>query len=173
MLNEPLITVTYFKRNHSIDESVDDKLIVPSIEKSQEKYILDLLGTALYLEIQSQKAGATVSSLNQLLIDAYIAPTLSSYALFEGFEKLYYRIENIGILKRSGDNAESISLNELLHLKNIVRDDAEFFANKLTKYLQANYTSYPLYIHPGTSLDTVYPKSDSSWTSPIYFKKRF
>lgn len=170
MLN-PFIDAEYFKKQHSIDVTVDDKLIEPSIEKAQDKYILDLLGTGLYLELQSQIQGSTVSSVNQLLLDAYIAPTLSNYALYEGFEKLYYRIENIGILKRSGEFAESISLSELKHLKDIVKDDAEFFATKLTKYLQANYTLFPLYLNPGNSLDTVYPIQES-WTSPMYFRKR-
>ncbi len=42
---------------------------------------------------------------------------------------------------------------------------------KLTKYLQANYTLFPLYLNPGTSMDTVYP-IQNSWTSPMYFRKR-
>ena len=171
MANKTFIQVTYFKNRHSIDVTVDDKLIVPSIEKAQDKYILNLLGTGLYLEIQSQLNAGTVSSVNQLLLDAYIAPALSNYALYIGFEKLYYRIENIGILKRSGEFAESISLAELKHLKDIVLDDAEYDATKLTKYLQANYTLFPLYLNPGNSLDTVYPIQES-WTSPMYFRKR-
>jgi len=68
------IDVLYVIKTNSIDESVDYKLIEPSIEKSQETYIRDLIGTALYNELQDQIEASTVTVLNETLLRDYIAP---------------------------------------------------------------------------------------------------
>jgi hypothetical protein len=172
MIINPFIDETYFKSSNGLDASLDNKMIMPSIEKAQDFYILPLLGTALYNQLQTQIESGTVSADNTTLLDSYIAPCLSKYSLYEAIPKIFYKIENNGIFKRSAEFAEAIDFKDLTMVRQITKDDAEFFATKLTRYLQANPTVYPLYDNAGTSSDTVYPNAGTSYTTSIHFRKR-
>ncbi|HOA80710.1 MAG TPA: hypothetical protein PKK61_06580 [Defluviitaleaceae bacterium] len=165
------IDVLYVIKTNSIDESVDYKLIEPSIEKSQETYIRDLIGTALYNELQDQIEASTVTVLNETLLRDYIAPCLSKYIYYEAIPKLMYKVENISIVKRKTDSADPIDFKELNFIRQIAKDDAEFYGTRITKYLCANQGSYPLYNAPGNTIDTVHPKRNDSFTTSIYLGK--
>jgi hypothetical protein len=145
---------------------------MPSIEKAQEIYILPLLGTALYNELQTQIEADSLTGDNITLLDNYIAPALSKYALYEAIPKMMYKIENTSILKRGAEFAETIDFKELTYLRQIAKDDAEYFATRVTNFLNANDTVYPLFNNAGTSTDTVYPNTGNSYTSSIHYRNR-
>ena len=165
------IDENYIKRTNSIDESVDNKLIEPGIEKSQETYIKELIGTALYNELQDEIEAETVSAANVILLNDYIAPCLSKYVYYEIVPKLMYKVENISIVKRRTDTAEPIDFKEVNFIRQIAKDDAEYYGTKLSKFLCANQGTYPLYNNPGTAMDTVHPKKTDSFTTSIYLGK--
>jgi len=82
-----------------------------------------------------------------------------------------YKVENISIVKRKTDSADPIDFKELNFIRQIAKDDAEFYGTRITKYLCANQGSYPLYNAPGNTIDTVHPKRNDSFTTSIYLGK--
>ncbi len=165
------IDTTYVIKTNTIDESVDSKFIEPSIEIAQELYIKELLGTALYDQLETQIEGSTVTPANETLLRDYIAPCLSKYVYYLALPKLMYKVENISVVKRKTDTADAIDFKELNFIRQIAKYEAEFFCTKLSRFFCANSSTYPLYNSPGNTSDTVHPKRDDSYTTSIYLGK--
>jgi len=158
------ITEQFIKDNSVIDENVDMHYITTTINKCQEKYMRHILGTGLFNELQTQINADTVTTLNATLLDDYIQNCLMYYVLFEGISIFTYKITNKSILKKNGESSQVADSEELASLREGYRDDAEFFAERVTKYLIANSSSYPLFLNPGTDYDTVHPNNDNYTT---------
>jgi hypothetical protein len=113
-----------------------------------------------------------------ILCDTYIAPALAKYAYYESLFQITYKVENTGVFKRNTDTAQSISVQEFNLITSKIKNDAEFYANKITNYLIANRTLFPEYQNPGTSSDTVIPtirtfKSNIVFANPTEYNKYF
>jgi len=161
------ISEKYIKDTSYIDENVDAKLLRNLIADTQEYKVLPIVGTALYEELKTEVLGNNISVLNQTLLSTYIAPSLKFWVLSEGTLIFNYKIMNKAVMKRSGENAEVVQVNELDRLMNYFKERAEYFSERVTKYLVANSSSYPLYCNAGNSYDTVHPK-DNNFTQGLF-----
>lgn len=155
------VSEQYIKDNTIIDGNVDVKYITNTIADVQRLYILPLLGTALYNELQTQVNAGTLTALNTTLIDSYIADVIRFYVLVEGLDIFHYKVTNKAIMTKNSDNSQPIQQLDVIRLIDKNRNNAEFFAQRLTNYIIANQTSYPLYYAPGSTFDTVIPKRNS------------
>ena len=158
------ITEQYIKDNSVIDENVDMHYITTTIDKCQKKYIRPILGSALFDELQTQVNAGTETALNITLLDDYISDCLMYYVLTEGINIFAYKITNKSILKKNGESSQVADTDELATLRDGYKDDGEFFAELITKYLLANTESYPLFLNPGNDYDTVHPNYDNFTT---------
>lgn len=146
------------KDSSIINENVDMKLLLPTIKLAQEKYVLPILGTALYNELKTQITNATLTVLNETLLDDYIQPCLIWWIMAESPMPLTYKFMNKSVATRSSENANAASLNDLLKLEERFKDNAEWYSQRITNYLLENSTQYPLYLNPGNGIDTIIPK---------------
>lgn len=159
---------TYLKDSSYIDENVDVKLIRNSILETQEMRMLPILGTGLYDELVTQFAqGGTPTALNTTLMNTYIKPALKYWVLLDSALILTFKVMNKSIVKRTAENTESIQTTDLDRLLDHFKIRAEMYSERITKYLLANNTSYPLFNTPGNSIDTVYPKLNN-YTQGLY-----
>lgn len=152
------ISEQYIKDTSYIDENVDIKLLRANILETQEIRVRPLVGTALYDELTDQINTNTLTPDNTTLLDNYISPALKYWVLHDGAYILQYKIMNKGIVTRSSENAASVQTNELDRLMSFFKDRAEFYSDRVTKYLLENETTYPLYNDAGNGIDTVHPK---------------
>lgn len=146
------------KDSSIINENVDMKLLLPTIKLAQEKYVLPILGTALYNELKTQITNASLTVLNETLLDDYIQPCLIWWIMAESPMPLTYKFMNKSVATRSSENANAASLNDLLKLEERFKDNAEWYSQRITNYLLENSTQYPLYLNPGNGIDTIVPK---------------
>lgn len=146
------------KDSSIINENVDMKLLLPTIKLAQEKYVLPILGTALYNELKTQITNATLTVLNETLLDDYIQPCLIWWIMAESPMPLTYKFMNKSVATRSSENANAASLNDLLKLEERFKDNAEWYSQRITNYLLEKSTQYPLYLNPGNGIDTIVPK---------------
>lgn len=161
------LTATYIKEYTPIDPNVDEKVIRIAIEEAQKVHIRKDIGSGLYDEIVTQINGSSLSSLNTTLLDSYIIPALKWWTLVEVAPYLQFRMTNKNITKKYSENSSSIDYNELDQFMSMITDKAQYHSQRLIDYLCANDTSYPLYINPGTTEDTIYPRT-TSYDSGIY-----
>lgn len=157
------LTEQFIKDNSPINGNVDDKYITSIIDMCQKVYIIPILGTALFNEIAGQINTNTVSADNQTLLDDYIQDALLYYVLAEGIAIWVYKIENKSIVKKNSENSSTIDSEEVAMLRDMYKDKAEFFSQRVSNYLMeyASVNKYPLYLDAGTGIDVVQPQKNN------------
>lgn len=149
------------KENSVINDNVDMKLLDPIIIEAQRIHIYSLLGTGLYNELCTEIIADNVSVLNKKLLDEYVLPCLIQYVKYEAAPELLYKIMNKSIVKKNSDNSQPIDLTELNFLRDMYKDKAEFFAQRIVLYLIQYCNDYPLYKNAGTGIDIVRPRTNA------------
>lgn len=150
------ISAAKVKELSSIHGNVDDKYITPIINECQDLYIEPIIGTGLYNEIKGQLP-SSLSVLNATLLNTYIIPCLVAYIKYEAVTDLNFKFTNKNVGKKSSDNSQPIDSNDSIFFMNELKNKAEFRAERITKYLLQNSTSYPLFLNAGNGLDTIHP----------------
>jgi hypothetical protein len=155
------VTEQFIKENTLIDGNVDMKYITITIADAQRMHILPILGTALYNELDSQIINGNLTALNTTLLNDYIQDALKYWVIFEGIDLFTYHVTNKNISTKSSDNSQPIQQIDVIRLMDRNRDKAEYFSQRITKYLCTNEALYPLYNNPGSDFDTVFPNKNN------------
>lgn len=161
------VDIPFVKEYTIIDENIDDKYIRLAIKEAQEIEIRSYIGSGLYDEIDNGITAGNLSALNIILLDSYIIPALIKWTVYRLSPWLAFKFTNKNIVRKNSDNSSSIDFNELDKITEQLRNDAEYYSNRLVKYLNENSINYPKYLNPGTGMDTIYPKTNS-FTCSIY-----
>ena len=143
-----------------VESNYDQNQLRALIYDVQQMKILTVIGSGLYAELETQITGNTLTSLNTTLLEK-IRPALRMYVLSMGMEVFNYKIRNKGVQTQSSDNAQPVGLNELDRLIRKYDDMAQVYADRIKNYLHENSTSYPLYLNPGTGVDTIHPDGNT------------
>lgn len=155
-----LISVNDIKNRGYIDENVDEMNIRSVIYEAQRIHTRDIIGSGLYDELESQRIANTLTALNTTLL-GYVKDALIYWTLYEGLEVFQYKIRNKAVMKSNSDNSQPVDLYELKHLSARFKDKAEYFDERLRRYLLQNESSYPLYTSPGTGVDVIHPNHNT------------
>ena len=161
MANVLFIGESYIKDTSYIDENVDIKLLRNSILETQDLRILPILGTGLYNECKTQVQAGTLTALNSTLLNTYVNVALKYWVLHDAALILTFKVMNKSVVKRTAENAEVVSVTDLDRLMDFFKGRAEFYSERVTRYLLSNTTFYPLYLTAGNSIDTIYPKQNN------------
>ena len=133
------------KKNSVISGNLDDDKLNFVIKNSQIIHIQNYLGTDLYDELQVKALAGTLSAVQELLIDDYISDMLVWWSLTEFVSVGAYTISNKGILKHTDETAETVSKAEIDALVLRYQKTAEYFTERLVRFLCDNSTDYPEY----------------------------
>jgi len=159
--NTLMISVDYLRDNTSVNGNVDNEILEPFILTAQTVHLEQILGTALFNDIVTNIQADTVAGGNKTLLDDYIQPCLIQWSVYEALPFLNYKFTNKSVATKSSDNSDPVELNELQYLRGTVRDIAEYLSQRITDYLKANPDTFPLYLNPGNTCDTIRPNSSS------------
>jgi hypothetical protein len=165
--NVLFISEQTLKDRSLLQDNVDPKLIKPTIKHCQDMFLEPILGTGLYRELQDQITANNVSVLNAKLLDLYITDCLSWYVASEMVMSLGYKLTNKNVLRKTSENSETSSLNDLFSLMEYYKNKAEWYAQRTTDYLIEYITDYPLYNNAGSGVDIIQPNG-TSFQSSIY-----
>lgn len=159
MIDESTVKATSF-----IDENVDVNLIRTTIKTAQDIHIIPILGTALSNEVLTQIDNSTLTTANTTLLDNYITLALVWWTLYEGVDVFTYKFRNKGILRETSEVTQTISLEEVKRLMDSFRNKAEYYSERVTKFLLENQATYPLINNAGTGIDTIHPNATNYQT---------
>lgn len=167
--NVLLISDDILKERTSIHGNIDPRFLYPEIKAAQDMYVHPILGTALYNKIVDDVDAGTIAGDYKDLLDDYIIDCLLYYTLASLPEALSFQFYNKGVIRKQGDSTELPSMSELIDLSNKYRVRAEWYADRLNKYLKHHATEsfLPEYLNPGDTLDTIVPEANS-YNMPIY-----
>jgi hypothetical protein len=157
-LNILFIGVETIKDRTGLHRDVDEKLIKPEIKTAQDMYILPALGSALYNRLQDGIQCGNLTCDEKTLIDDYIVDTLVNFVLSELPQGLSYQFYNKGLIRKSSDNTELPSMQDIIDIANRYKARAEFYKQRLIKYLKQNNTLYPEYLNFGGGIDAIKPE---------------
>lgn len=158
--NTLFISVQSIKDRTGLHANVDEKLVLPEIKTAQDMYILPALGSALYNELQTAVDTNTYTNLQTTLLDDYIVDCLIYFVMSELPQGLSYQFYNKGLIRKTGDNQESPSMQDMIDVANRYRARAEFYKQRLIKYLKQNNALYPNYLNFGSGIDSIKPDNE-------------
>ena len=129
----------------------------------------------IYCEIQAYNKiiddvdAGTITGDYKSLLDDYIIDCLLYYVLASLPAALSYQFWNKGVLRKNGESTELPSMSELIDISDKYRIRAEWYGERLNKYLKHYSTTsfLPEYLSPGDTLDTILPENNT-YTMPIY-----
>ena len=158
--NTLFISVQSIKDRTGLHANVDEKLVLPEIKTAQDMYILPALGSALYNELQTAVEANSYTALQTTLLNDYIADCLIYFVMSELPQGLSFQFYNKGLLRKSGENTENPSMQDMIDVANRYRARAEFYKQRLIKYLKQNNALYPNYLNFGSGIDSIKPDND-------------
>jgi hypothetical protein len=169
-----LISVDILKERTGVHGNLDPSLVYPDIKVAQDMYIEPILGTALFVKLQTLVSDGTISdppnSDYKNLLDKHVIDTLIYYTLSLLPVDISYQFWNKGVVRKQGQDTDTPSMSELVDISRKHNNTAEFYANRMKKYLldqSSRLQKYPEYLNPGSTIDTVTP-NHKQFTMPIY-----
>jgi uncharacterized protein YeeX (DUF496 family) len=167
--NVLLISPEILKDRTAIHTNIDEKLIFPTVKICQDMFIHPILGTALYNKIITEVEAASITGDYKNLLDDYIIDALCYYTVSKLPLALSYQFWNKGVVRKQGDSTELPTPEEMETIRNEYRNIAEWYGERLSKYLieNASSTVLPEYLEGNDTIDTINPSS-TAFTSPIY-----
>lgn len=169
------ISESYLKDTTFIGENVQSNVLTSAIRKAQTIKIQSILGKALYDKLVDDiyNAGG-ISGLTgnyAILFEEYVVPALTNWALAECIVPLTLKFTNKGITRAQDQYSEVVDLEWVKYIKNDIRNEAEWYTQRLTTYLCNNTSLFPEY--SDYTAQDLYPSVKAGgYESGIYFKKR-
>lgn len=159
------INKEYLVKRSVIDSNVEWAKVEPIVDLVQRKYILRLLGTDLYTNINNAiDANITSSTIipakYKTLIDTYLLDIIVYYTLYETSLTFKFRYTNKGVVVKDSENSQPASTDDIKLIMESWKSDAEMFANELTQFLLINTGTYPE--HLTNSTNAIWAKTTST-----------
>lgn len=143
-----LITEKFVKGNSELDANISMNLIRPTIYYCQKEYIEKSLGTALYNDLIAKTIldPTLVAYPDYLtLVNDYLADALLKWVMFEVQVPLWVKWRNKSTSTNTSDNSNPVDLKTIQFLEDKYKDKAQYFTQRMEKFLCANDTLYPLW----------------------------
>ena len=146
------ISEAKLKDSTAINLNVDVDLLLPYVRQAQKLWCETRLGTDLNDKLKDLIVAGTVNlpanAAYKTLLDDYIGDMLPNWALYHCIPFLRFKVENGNIYSKTSETGNSLSTEESQHLREEVRNTAEYYTERMIDYLCNNNTLFPEY---GTS----------------------
>ena len=133
------------KDSTAINLNVDVNLLLPYVLQSQRIYVKTKIGSDLYAKLEAEIIAGTLAGAYKTLVDDYIAEMLPSWAFYHAIPFLRFKIENGNIYSKTSETGTALSTEEAQHLREEVRNYAEYMTERMIDYICNNTGSFPEY----------------------------
>ena len=148
-------------RNSILDGNVDTDKFIQYIKIAQQIHIRNYLGSDLYNRISTDILNNTLNGDYLELVNDYIQPMLTHYAMVDYLPFAAYQVKNGGVFKHTSENAESATKDEVDFLMQKERDIAEYYTRRFIDYMSFNQELFPEYYT--NSNDDIHPDTNSTF----------
>ena len=139
------ISEAKLKDSTAINLNVDVELLLPYVRQAQKLYVETKLGTDLTDKLKAEITAGTLAGAYKTLVDDYIGDMLPNWAFYHAIPFLRFKIENGNIYSKTSETGNALSTEEAQHLREEVRNTAEYYTERLIDYVTNNTTSFPEY----------------------------
>lgn len=162
MTNVLFLSENILKQYSVLQDNVDMKVVTPVIREVQEYYIHPILGTSLYKDLLTKVANNSLNVDEKTLLDDYVIPCMIQYCKYELPMAMNYKYFNKSVGVQNAENMNPATLDEIRAIEDRARNKAEWYAERLTKYLMANESKFPLYNNQiNADVSTIYSKKNN------------
>ena len=133
-----LITVEELKQDGFINQNLENEYLYSAIDEAQGIFLREIIGDSLYETLQNKLSEANIDGVYQTLLDIYVKIYLKYKVLSLLCVPLNFKIRNIGIAQQFSNEVNTTSLEDTKYIQNYYEGKADFYANRLTKFLQTN-----------------------------------
>jgi len=135
------------KDSTAINLNVDTDLLLPYVRQAQKLYVEPKLGTDLTQKLKDLITAGTLSNpanaAYKTLVDDYVGDMLPNWAFFHAIPFLRFKIENGNIYSKTSETGTALSTEESQHLREEVRNTAEYYTERMIDYVRNNTSSFP------------------------------
>jgi len=128
-----------------IGGNVDTDKFIQNIKYAQDAKLEQLIGSELLSKLEADVIGGTLAGDYLFLVENYIKDYLTYSAASDYIKLANYTVANGGISTYEPDNASSVSFTAIDRLVNDTENKAEFYGQRLIKYLKDNRNLYAEY----------------------------
>ena len=143
------ISESKLKDSTAINLSVDNEILLPYLRQSQKLYVETHLGTPLNQKLKDLIIAGTVglpaNAAYKTLLDDYIGDMLPNWALYHCIPFLRFKVENGNIYSKTSETGTALTTEESQHLREEIRNTAEYYTERMIDYLCNNNTLFPEY----------------------------
>jgi hypothetical protein len=143
------ISEAKLKDSTAINLNVSTDLLLPYVRQAQKLYVETKLGTDLTQKLKDLIVAGTIGNVGneayKTLVDDYIGDMLPNWAFYHAIPFLRFKIENGNIYSKTSETGNSLSTEEAQHLREEVRNTAEYYTERLIDYVRNNTTSFHEY----------------------------
>lgn len=129
----------------ALNANVDVDKYVQFLLVAQEIHLQGILGSNLYEKIAADITAGSLSGNYLTLVNNYIKQMLIHYGLMEYLPFAAYNIANNGVYKKSSENSETVSKDEVDYLVEKERQIAQHYTDRFIAYMCKNSSLYPEY----------------------------
>ena len=133
-----LITVEELKADGFINQNLENEYLYSAIDEAQDIFLREIIGDSLYETLQNKLSEANIDGVYQTLLDIYVKIYLKYKVLSLLCVPLNFKLRNIGIAQQFSNEVNTTSLEDTKYIQNYYEGKADFYANRLTKFLQTN-----------------------------------
>ena len=146
------ISEAKLKDSTAINLNVDVDLLLPYVRQAQKLYVETKLGTDLTDKLKAEITAGTLTGAYKTLVDDYIGDMLPHWAFYHAVPFLRFKIENGNIYSKTSETGTALSTEEAQHLREEVRNTAEYYTERMIDYVTNNTSSFPEY-NPNSGAD--------------------
>ncbi len=152
------ISEAKLKDSTAINLNVDNEIILPYLRQSQKLYVETKLGTDLNNKLKDLIVAGTVGAVGneayKTLLDDYIGDMLPNWALYHCIPFLRFKVENGNIYSKTSETGNSLTTEESQHLREEIRNTAEYYTERMIDYICNNNSLFPEYsTNSGSDVD--------------------
>ncbi len=132
-----LITSEELKSSGAVNQNLEDIYVEEAIKEAQDVYLREIIGDNLYNTLQNHTPQAEQDIYDELIED-YVKYYLKYKTLSIVCFIVNFKIRNIGVTQQFSNEVNTATMEDTKSVMNYYNQQADFYANRLTKFLQTN-----------------------------------
>lgn len=167
------ISERYLKDNSPMGDNVDMKDIYPYAKSAEDMYIQEAIGTPLYDRLISGLSASPQNiTANETALLRVIRSAMVYWTCYDALPFMWMKLRNIGLVKQSGDNLETVSEQEMGYIRKELKNKADFYMKRLQDYLCENRELFSEY-GGNYAWSDLYPNTNVSNSSDVAIPDNF
>ena len=138
-----LITPEELKSNGFLNQNIDNEYITTALEEAQDIYLREIIGDNLYNKLLNHTSNEP--DIYDELINNHVKYYLKYKIASLLCMVVNFKIRNAGVITQYSQDITPTTMEDTKSVMNYFNQQADFYANRLTKFLIQNSKSIPEY----------------------------